>query len=114
MTKPSSSPVATAKPALVVFGLDQAGKPKAGRFAPAHSDAAKEAAKGLKLTVREIAGADLEELAKKLPVGRIHARGNAFIPYIKRDLYDRLAALGGEPPSGGNTESTGETRASKP
>jgi hypothetical protein len=31
----------------------------------------------------------------KLPVGRIYARGKAFIPNIKRDLYDKLlAAIG--------------------
>jgi hypothetical protein len=28
----------------------------------------------------------------KLPVGRIYARGKAFIPNIKRDLYDKLVA----------------------
>ena len=30
--------------------------------------------------------------AWKLPVGRIYARGKAFIPNIKRDLYDDLLA----------------------
>jgi hypothetical protein len=29
----------------------------------------------------------------KLPVGRIYARGKAFIPNIKRDLYDKLLAV---------------------
>jgi hypothetical protein len=28
----------------------------------------------------------------KLPVGRIYARGKAFIPNIKRDLYEKLVA----------------------
>lgn len=115
MTKPSqSSPTAAIKPALVIFGLDQAGKPKAGRFASTHSDAAKEAAKALKLAVHEIRGAGLEELAKKIPVGRIHTRGKAFIPYIKRDLYDRLAALSTEPSPGGNVETAAKPPVTKP
>jgi hypothetical protein len=114
MTKLSPSATAGTQPALLVFGLDQAGKPKAGRFAAAHGETAKEAAKALKLTVLEIAGADLEELAKTVPVGRIHARGKAFIPYVKRDLYDRLAKLGSEPPPGNGSADVAKTPAAKP
>jgi hypothetical protein len=115
MTRLSSSATpTTTQPALLVFGLDQAGKTKAGRFAAAHGETAKEAAKALKLTVLEIAGADLEELAKKVPVGRIHARGKAFIPYVKRDLYDRLAALGSDPPSGNGPAAVAKAPAAKP
>jgi hypothetical protein len=114
MTKLSPSAPAGTQPALLVFGLDQAGKSKAGRFVAAHGETAKEAAKALKLTVLEIAGADLEELAKKVPVGRIHARGKAFIPYVKRDLYDRLTALSSEPPPGDGSAAVAKGPAAKP
>jgi hypothetical protein len=89
MTSANAKSTAT-KPPVIIYGLDPAGRPKAGRFTGPHSAAAKQAAAALKLTVCEINRPDLEELAKKLPPGRIHAQGKAFIPYIKRDLFDRL------------------------
>jgi hypothetical protein len=91
MTKatPSTSPLA-AKPALLVFGLDQSGKPKAGRFAGAQAEPARKAAASLKLKIVEVhRRPDLEELSKKIPVGRVHGRGMTFISNIKRDLYDQ-------------------------
>jgi hypothetical protein len=107
MTKPATTSTPT-KPALVVFGLDQIGKPKAARFTVGQSEAAREAAAAMQLTVFEVTGPDLEELAKKLPVGRLHARGKAFIPYIKRDLYDRLQATCGKSGSNGKQAAGGE------
>ncbi len=32
-----------------------------------------------------------------LPQGRVFASGKAFVPFVKRALYDRLTALGGAP-----------------
>jgi hypothetical protein len=100
MTK-TATPSTPTKPVLVVFGLDQTGKPKAARFTGTQSEAAREAAAAMQLTVFEATGPELEELSKKLPVGRLHARGKAFIPYIKRDLYDRLRAASGKSASNG-------------
>jgi hypothetical protein len=80
----------TAKPQILVFGLDQTGKPQAGRFTADQAEVAKQAAASLKLSACEIT-ADVAEIAKEVPVGRLHARGRAFVPYIKRDLYDRLS-----------------------
>jgi hypothetical protein len=87
-----------AKPQILVFGLDQTGKPQAGRFVPDQAEPAKRAAASLKLSSCEVS-ADLAEIAKEVPVGRVHARGRAFIPYVKRDLYDRLnGAVGSAAP----------------
>ncbi len=82
-----------AKLPILVFGLDPTGKPKAGRFPANHADAARVAAAAMKLNVCEVSRPQLEEIASKLPVGRIHAQGKAFIPYIKRDLYDRVLSV---------------------
>jgi hypothetical protein len=90
MSKPTS---ATNISPVLLFGLDQSGKPKAGRFAGTHAEEAKHAAATMNLTVIEVATPQAEDLAKKMPVGRIHARGKAFIPFIKRELFDRLTAL---------------------
>ena len=32
------------------------------------------------------------EIAARLPVGRVHATGRTFVPFIRRDLYDKLVA----------------------
>jgi hypothetical protein len=36
------------------------------------------------------------EIAARLPVGRVHATGRTFVPFIRRDLYDKLVAAGCE------------------
>lgn len=87
----------TTKPQLIIYGLDETGKPKAGRFTPSHADAAKEAAAAMKLTAIEATGPRADDILRKLSVGRIHARGKAFIPFIKRDLYDQICSVNGEP-----------------
>jgi hypothetical protein len=33
----------------------------------------------------------VSDIAMKLPVGRIYASGKAFIPNIRRDLYDKIS-----------------------
>jgi hypothetical protein len=112
MTK-TATPSTPTKPVLVVFGLDQTGKPKAARFTGGQSEAAREAAAAMQLTVFEATGPELEELSKKLPVGRLHARGKAFIPYIKRDLYDRLQAASGKSASNGKNVAAREEPSQK-
>jgi hypothetical protein len=41
------------------------------------------------------------EIAARLPVGRVHATGRTFVPFIRHDLYDKLlaAAANGNAPS---------------
>ena len=78
--------------AVVVFGLDENGKPKAGRFPEKQAAVARKAARSLTLAICNLTRPKLIELAAQIPVGRIHAQGKAFIPYIKRELFDQLAA----------------------
>ncbi|MCC8952712.1 hypothetical protein H8B02_04285 [Bradyrhizobium sp. Pear77] len=92
MTKPKSSkPSAPLSPTVIVYGLDPAGKPKAGRFPGKHANLARKAALVLKLAVCNVNRPKLIEIASKIPVGRLHAQGKAFLPFIKRELYDELA-----------------------
>jgi hypothetical protein len=88
----SSEPGRSSRAAIIVFGLDQRGKPKAGRFAEQHAAVARKAALALKLAVCRVDRPTLVEIATRIPVGRLHAQGKAFLPYIGRDLYDQLAA----------------------
>jgi hypothetical protein len=53
------------------------------------------AAQTLKLEIYDTSPDELKEIAKKLPSGRIYVQGRAFIPFIKRELYDKVYAASG-------------------
>ncbi len=110
MTKRSAKPE-TSRTALLVFGLDENGKPKGARFVASQFDPATQAANTMNLQICEALSEDLIELAKKLPSGRIYARGRAFVPFIKRDLYDKLHAASGGLVRDGRSEADGAAAA---
>jgi hypothetical protein len=80
---------------VVLFGVDEHGKPKAARFPEKQAALATKAAGQLKLQVLAITNPDIAELAGRLPAGRVHANGRGFVPYIRRDLYTKLLAAAG-------------------
>jgi hypothetical protein len=94
---------------LVLFGIDGRGKPKAARFGREHASLAIKAATQLQLNVLASNDPKVAEIAARLPVGRVHATGRTFVPFIRRDLYERLVAAAPNenlhqpptPPSGG-------------
>jgi hypothetical protein len=91
--KANHSPSATRCPSpLVLFGIDSRGKPKAARFGREHASLAIKAATQLQLNVLASNDPRVAEIAARLPVGRVHATGRTFVPFIRRDLYDRLVA----------------------
>ena len=59
------------------------------------------AATQLQLQVLASNDPKVAEIAARLPVGRVHATGRTFVPFIRRDLYDQLLAAAGN----GNTHS---------
>jgi hypothetical protein len=80
---------------LFVLGLD-GGKPRGARFAE-RTDMAVKAALSMGLSCICPASAAFTELAAKLPRGRVYASGKAFVPNVRRDLYDKLAAIAEAP-----------------
>jgi hypothetical protein len=95
MTKKSDKLTDTPNAQLFVYGLDEAGKPKGARFATTDSDKVLSITKAMNLQSSQDCSEQIAAVGVKLPVGRIYARGKAFIPNIKRDLYDKLlAAIG--------------------
>jgi hypothetical protein len=48
------------------------------------------AAKAMNLVVCKAEGDTLSELAKRLQLGRLYATGRAFVPPVRRGLYDKL------------------------
>jgi hypothetical protein len=96
MTKPTPKDRVTAEQSeVVLFGLDETGKPRAAQFSGEHTDLAAKAAGLMNLTICCINSAELAAIAQQLPVGRIHANGRGLVPNVRRDLYDKLIAASG-------------------
>ena len=113
-TKHATSATSSAVP-VVLFGIDSHGKPKGARFGKDHADLAIKAASQLQLRVLASNDPKVAELATQLPVGRVHATGRTFVPFIRRDLYDKLVAAAPNgnahqspaPPANGTSGATG-------
>jgi hypothetical protein len=105
---------------LVLFGIDSRGKPKAARFGKEHASLAMKAATQLQLNVLASNDPKVAEIAARLPVGRVHATGRTFVPFIRHDLYDKLvaAAANGNTPSAsppnGSSGASGSTPGGAP
>lgn len=82
-------------PALIVFGLDEAGKPHASWFGKADAPLATRAAGLMAMTAIAVTSDEHRALASQLPQGRVFASGKGFVPFCKKALYDRLVGLGG-------------------
>jgi hypothetical protein len=117
MTQKTTHRQTSSSPAVpvVLFGLDEHGKPKAARFPETQADLATKAAGLLKLQVLPIIGPSISDLAGHLPAGRIHANGRGFVPFIRRDLYAKLvAAADGSSPAHTPTDNVVAASASNP
>ena len=96
--KPSTSEKPKPTPAIILFGLDQARKPRAASFTADQVDQATKAAKLMELHVLKVDSPELAELAAKLQAGRIYASGHGFVPPAQLNIYDRIADLADPPP----------------
>jgi hypothetical protein len=83
---------------VFAFGLDEHGKPRGARFTQGLNDRVVGAVLDMNCRVIQNHSAALTALGMKLPVGRVYASGKAFIPNIRRDLYDKLEAARQQPP----------------
>src|SRR6516162_9621918 len=91
MTKPTPNDHAAAEQSdVVLFGLDETGKPRAARFSGEHTDLVAKAAGLMNLTICYVNSAELATITQQLPAGRIHANGRGLVPNVRRDLYDKL------------------------
>jgi len=94
-----SPPEPKPAPAIIVFGPDEANKPRAASFTGGEVEAATKAAELMKLRVLKVAGPELTELAASLQAGRIYASGLGFVPPIRPSIYERLSELADPKPA---------------
>ena len=94
-----SPPEPKPAPALIVFGADQANKPRAASFTGDEVEAATKAAELMKLRVLKVEGPELTQLAASLQAGRIYASGHSFVPPIRPSIYERLCELADPKPA---------------
>lgn len=92
---PVESPLAKPAPALVVFGTDKGGKPHAAWFATPDVSLATKAAETIGFRVLVLCDDAQRSAAAGLPQGRVFGSGRAFVPFVAREVYERLQALTG-------------------
>src|SRR3569833_1248677 len=92
MTKPNTQ-AAPAKPIVVPYALSD-GKGRAGVFKGPDIEPALKAAGLLKFSVLAGESDAARKLARELPPGRIQAKGHNIAPFVRKDLYEKLTALG--------------------
>ena len=83
---------------IVLFGLDENGKPRAARFIDDNEGLVARLAQVLGLRMGIATGSKHADTVDQIPVGRVYATGKGSVPNIGQALYDKLNALvGGEP-----------------
>ena len=83
------------EPSLVVFGRDDAGKPRASWFDAAAAELATKAAGLMNMRVLKIETEEQKAIARQLAPGRVFASGRAFTPFTRATVFSKLVELAG-------------------
>ena len=78
--------------AVVVFGRDDAGQPHASAFDATTAELAEKAAGLMGMRVLRLDTDEQRAVAAKLPRGRVFESGRAFVPFVKKPIFESLAA----------------------
>ena len=85
-----------AEPSLVVFGRDDAGKPRASWFDAGSAGLAAKAADLMKMRVLRVETEEQKAVARQLAPGRVFASGRAFTPFARAAVFSQLVELAGD------------------
>jgi hypothetical protein len=99
---------AQAEPSLIVFGRDDAGKPRASWFDAGSAGLAAKAADLMKMRVLRVETEEQKAVARQLAPGRVFASGRAFTPFARAAVFSQLVELAGgtsDPSTKGSTSS---------
>ncbi len=86
-------PKEQAEPSLVVFGRDDAGKPRASWFDALSADLATKAADLMKMRILKVESDEQKAVARQLAPGRVFASGRAFTPFARATVFSQLVEL---------------------
>jgi hypothetical protein len=78
---------------LVVLGVGADDKPHASRFTEEDTTLAIRAARLMNFHAVRVTDPELQKAVEELPIGKIFATGRGLVPFVKRELYDKLAVL---------------------
>ncbi len=92
---PAESPLAKPTPALVVFGTDKGGRPHAAWFATPDVSLATKAAETIGFRALVLCDDAQRSAAAELPQGRVFSSGRAYVPFVAKEVYERLQAFAG-------------------
>jgi len=81
---PADAPAS--EPSVVVFGRDEAGKPRASWFDAESAELAVKAADLMQMRILRVETDEQKALARQLARGRVFARGRAFTPFAREPL----------------------------
>jgi hypothetical protein len=82
-----------AEPSLVVFGRDDAGKPRASWFDAASADLAIKAGEAMRMRILKVETEEQKDVARQLAPGRVFASGRAFTPFARATVFSKLVEL---------------------
>jgi len=88
----NSTPTKAVAPAIIILGRDDVGKAHASWFPKADVPMAEEAAQTMGMTTLAVSTAELRGAAGRLPKGKLFASGRAFVPFVKMQTFEALAA----------------------
>ena len=82
---------------IVLFGLDENGKPRAARFLDDNEDLIARLAQALGRRMGIATGSKHADSLDEVPIGRVYSTGKGSVPNISNELFAKLNALvGGE------------------
>src|SRR5215211_1969378 len=84
---------AQAEPSVIVFGRDDAGKPRASWFDAGSAGLASKAADLMKMRVLRIETEEQKAVARQLAPGRVLESGRAFTPFARATVFSKLVEL---------------------
>jgi len=82
-------------PSIILFGRDDAGKPRASWFDAGSAELAAKAAGLMKMRVLQIETDEQKAVARQLAPGRVFASGRAFTPFARATVFSKLVELAG-------------------
>ncbi|QCI98836.1 hypothetical protein [Agrobacterium larrymoorei] len=90
-TTTAASPITLPCP-IIILGRDDKRKPHASFFPATDTRPAEKAAELMGMFALKVESDEIRSLLTRLPQGKLFDSGKAFVPFVKQDLYNEIAA----------------------